>query len=334
MSKGPIRITLCHSKGGVSKTTLAILLIEFLLFMGKRVSWRDGDEKPRLTRWVNYVKDKAHGAAFVRAQAENRELTADEIVSRVDPTSNPEVEVIDTQGAPGAAASWLKESHLLITPFIPNQQDTDDIAEWFPELPERRRKRFVFVPTQTQRRNEQEYIIAELRDVLRITKIGLLVNAYQDNAAVSAAWDEIEPRLDEPSAEVHLLEEAALLDALAAAVRERPTEGQAEQLTERADLYEDEERPELMAALDALAYGEIWDRFNLKLKTVFSKIPAGMYINFFDKKAMEDPTLELKRKRDRDAFTESQKEAARLCAAIVERAGFDAAEALAEIEGR
>lgn len=334
MSKGLIRITLCHSKGGVSKTTLAILLIEFLLFMGKRVSWRDGDEKPRLTRWVNYVKAKATAAGEKRAAEEERELTADDTASRVDPTSSPEVEIIDTQGAPGAAASWLKESHLLVTPFVPNQQDTDDIAEWFPELPERRRKRFVFVPTQTQRRNEQEIIITELRDILRITKVGLLVNQYQDNFAVIGAWDDIELLLDDPNEEVDILGDEALLEALADAVEENPTDGQAKQLKERPDLYEDEEYPELMAALDALEYGRIWDRLHLKLKTVYSKIAAGMETNFFSEEAARDPLLELKRKRDREAFTETQKEAARLCAAIVERVGFDAAEALAEIEGR
>ena len=308
------RLTLCHSKGGVGKTTLAILLIEFLLALEKRISFRDGDNNKLLEKWA---------AACDR-----------DIVSH-----NPEVEIIDTEGAPGAAVSWLKQSHVLITPFKPNMADAGLIAEWFPALEERFRQRFIFVPTHTGVAREQKAIITEVREIIRETKVGILVRKYAHDQAVATAWRDVAEQLDDPNADLVILEDEALMAALAHAVAAAPEDGElAAQLASRPDLYADDTQGKLMAAIDCLPHGRLLEHLGIRQRdAIYPKLLGGTDVNFFDEAAHTAYPYEITRRDEIGRFHDAQLEAAALCTEILKRADIfhdEAAALTAAIQAR
>ena len=96
-----LRICFANSKGGVGKSTAAILALEWFAHRGFRVQLRDLDENRTTESWAE------------RCTAAGREIFSEE----------PDLEVIETAGLLGAADAFLEQADLIVVPFKPLTAD-------------------------------------------------------------------------------------------------------------------------------------------------------------------------------------------------------------------
>lgn len=147
-------ITFANGKGGVGKSTLATLLIEYLNHKEIPVELTDTDPNQTTQTWANNCKGEG----------------------RVVLSENAKVQVIDCAGTSGSALKWMKNSDLIVCPFKANFADLDLTILWFTEgLSERLKKKFVFVPNMLGRAKEQKRGIKQLVEVVEEEGVGAVL---------------------------------------------------------------------------------------------------------------------------------------------------------------
>jgi len=115
------RITIANPKGGVGKSLVTILLIEWFLHRGVGVSVRDADANQTVQTWLRLCE----GAGRDIPLAEENVI----------------VELIDTAGLADTLTPFLAHSDVVVTPYKPLTPDVTRLVRWFQELaPEERAK--------------------------------------------------------------------------------------------------------------------------------------------------------------------------------------------------
>jgi len=104
-----ITIVCANGKGGVGKSTIVALLIEYCEYMNIPIDLIDADPNSTTQSYVQYARE------------EGRELLS----------SSPQIKIIDTAGISGSALSFLRKATLILCPFKANFADTDIMVNWF-----------------------------------------------------------------------------------------------------------------------------------------------------------------------------------------------------------
>ncbi len=151
--KDAIQIVLTGDKGGVGKTTIAILLAEWITAQDHLVKLLDTDPNRSLQTWV----EKCQEVGYV--------------------VSSPEayITIVDTAGTSGAGATHIAKADIIVAPFKPHTGDLEVVIGWFVNLKASRQKRVVFVPNEWANTKEQRACLHEMAEMLQEEGCGKLI---------------------------------------------------------------------------------------------------------------------------------------------------------------
>ncbi|MCC8417265.1 MAG: ParA family protein [Rickettsia endosymbiont of Bryobia graminum] len=155
-------IVITSDKGGVGKSTLAALMIEWLNFNNITVNLIDADPIQCTRTWVN-----------------NCTLDGRTILSPIS-----DYLIIDTAGTSGASLSWIQKADLIIAPFQPHYIDIKTIIDWFCSINLKIQQKVIFVPNRYQKTNEQKEGLLEVQKALNTEKAGTLTSYLSNRPAI------------------------------------------------------------------------------------------------------------------------------------------------------
>lgn len=147
-------IVFANGKGGVGKSTLAALLVEYLSDQEIAVDLTDADPNQTTQTWLHYCRE------------EGRRLTGE----------SPQVTVVDTSGTSGAALNWIRKADLVVCPIKGNFADLDLVATWFDSLHPKIQQKFVFIPNMLGRANEQKRGVEDLQELVSQAGCGVVLD--------------------------------------------------------------------------------------------------------------------------------------------------------------
>lgn len=155
-------LTIASDKGGVGKSTLAALIIEYLNFKNIPINLKDADPIQTSQRWVNNcLKD-------------SRNVLSD----------NAKYLVIDTAGTSGGNLTHLEDAHIVIVPFQPHYADITTILRWFKFVHPIIQKKVVFVPNRYQKTNEQKEGLLSVQKAIEKNGAGFLLPYISNRPAI------------------------------------------------------------------------------------------------------------------------------------------------------
>ena len=160
------RILVHNPKGGVGKTVVVALATEWFLYRGLTVHLIDADGNHSCQEWIDNNRD------------EGREILT---------LGNPDVEIVDTKGAAGSAAPFLRASHLILTPFQLYGYDLSEVIEMFDTLPVELRRRVGFIPNRVRAMGltrEQRDGFDQIERLIRHESAGRLLPGLVDRVAI------------------------------------------------------------------------------------------------------------------------------------------------------
>jgi chromosome partitioning protein len=155
-------IVITSDKGGVGKSTLAALIIEWLNFNNKLVDLIDTDPIQTTRTWSD------------NCESDNRIVLS----------KQPEYLVVDTAGTSGAGLSWLQKADIIIAPFQPHYADIKTVLDWFYLINSTLQKKVMFFPNRYQKTNEQKEGLLQVKKVLSTENIGYLLPHLSNRPAV------------------------------------------------------------------------------------------------------------------------------------------------------
>ncbi|MBC8233761.1 ParA family protein [bacterium] len=156
-------IVLTGDKGGVGKSTIAVLVTEWLISIGVKVKLIDADPNQTIQTWV----DKCHELGYQ--------------VNYPDAS----VTVIDTPGTVGSSLNkYILRAEIILIPFQPHVADLEVVVGWFLSVKESLQSRVVFVPNRLSRTIEQRDGMKELEAVIAEEGRGTLINGLSNRPAV------------------------------------------------------------------------------------------------------------------------------------------------------
>lgn len=148
-------VVLANCKGGVGKSTMAALLVEWLNHEKISVDIFDGDPNQTLQMWASYC------------QEEGRPV--------LSPKDNVQITIVDTAGTSGSAITWIQKADIIICPFRATFADLDATLSWFRSLNSELQEKFLFVPNMLGVASEQKNAIEDVRKLLKELKRGSLL---------------------------------------------------------------------------------------------------------------------------------------------------------------
>lgn len=151
-----------NGKGGVGKSTLVALLIEYCNHLEIPVALRDVDPIATSSTWARYCEED--GRAVLQ--------------------SDPEVTAIDTAGASGGALKWMSEADLIVCPLQANFADLDSTVTWFQSLNPTLQAKFVFVPNMVGQAKEQQFGQEDLERILGEVGHGMVAPGLRRRDAI------------------------------------------------------------------------------------------------------------------------------------------------------
>lgn len=156
-------IVFTGDKGGVGKSTLAVLMTEWLLSKGKQVQLVDADPNQTSKIWT----EKCEALGY-----------------RVSTPDAP-VTIVDTAGTSGASLNrYILQADIIVVPFQPHVADLETVLGWFLSVNEDLQRRVVFVPNRLTNTKEQRDGLEELRKILKETGRGRLAPGLSNRPAV------------------------------------------------------------------------------------------------------------------------------------------------------
>lgn len=155
-------IVFANGKGGVGKSTLSALLVEYCNHVGLSVGLTDADPNATTQTWANHCAQ------------EDRPVVS----------SDPEVLVVDTAGTSGGALLWIQKASLIVCPFRANFADLDLTATWFSTLHSNFQQRFLFVPNMLGRAKEHELGVGDIEALIQETGHGELLPGIRGREAI------------------------------------------------------------------------------------------------------------------------------------------------------
>lgn len=160
------RILVHNPKGGVGKTVVVALAAEWFLHCGRTVNLIDADGNHSCEEWI-----------------ENNLEEGRKLVTPLE----PEVEIVDTKGAPGSAVPFLRDCDLILTPFQLYGYDVSEVIEMFDALPAELRQRVGFIPNRVRAMGltrEQDEGFEQIKRLIRHEGSGRLLPGLADRVAV------------------------------------------------------------------------------------------------------------------------------------------------------
>jgi chromosome partitioning protein len=163
MTKGSYLIAITGDKGGVGKSTLALLLVEWLIHQGEKVEVIDADPNQSVQTWIDKCKEQGRG-----------------IVSSSAPYT-----VVDTAGTSGSGlVKYIRNADLILVPFKPHVADLEVVVGWFLSLKESLQERVLFVPNMMADTKEQRAGVAEINNVVEEEGRGAVLTGLHERKAV------------------------------------------------------------------------------------------------------------------------------------------------------
>lgn len=155
-------IVITSDKGGVGKSTLAAIIIEWLNFNNKTVNLIDADPIQCTRTWIN-----------------NCTLDGRTILSPI-----ADYLIVDTAGTSGAGLTWAQKADIIIAPFQSHYVDIKTIVDWFYSINPKIQNKVMFVPNRYQKTNEQREGLLEVQKALDTEKAGLLTSYLSNRPAI------------------------------------------------------------------------------------------------------------------------------------------------------
>lgn len=157
-------IVITSDKGGVGKSTLAALVIEWLNFNNAPVDLVDADPIQTTRTWADNCA--ADGRIVLSAQA-----TAEYLI-------------VDTAGTSGSGLSWLQKADIILAPFQPHYADIKTVLDWFHSINKGLQQKTMFVPNRYQKTNEQKEGLSQVAKALDAEGGGKILPAISNRPAI------------------------------------------------------------------------------------------------------------------------------------------------------
>ena len=155
-------IVITSDKGGVGKSTLAALIIEWLNFNNILVDLVDADPIQTTRTWSdNCASD-----------------------GRIVLSKTPDYLIVDTAGTSGAGLNWLQKGDIIIAPFQPHYADIKTVLDWFYVINPTLQKKVMFIPNRYQKTNEQKDGSLQVKKVLDTENAGTLLPFLSNRPAI------------------------------------------------------------------------------------------------------------------------------------------------------
>lgn len=138
-------IVFANPKGGVGKSTIAALFVEWCDHKKFAINTVDGDPNQTFNTWCIYRTNEG------RPLLQNK--------------ANVDITVVDTAGTSNSAITWLQKADIVITPFKPNFADLDLTVQWFQSLNPKLQSKMLFVPNMIGQASEHAYGIEEFKKI-------------------------------------------------------------------------------------------------------------------------------------------------------------------------
>lgn len=156
-------IVFTGDKGGVGKSTLAVLMTEWLLAQGKAVYLVDADPNQTSKVWAEKCAARGYTVSVPEAS-----LT-----------------IVDTAGTSGSSLNqYIRRADIIVVPFQPHVADLETVVGWFLSINADLQRRVVFVPNRLANTKEQRDGLQELRQVLKKEGCGRLAPGLSNRPAV------------------------------------------------------------------------------------------------------------------------------------------------------
>jgi cellulose biosynthesis protein BcsQ len=151
-------IVFANPKGGVGKSTIAALLVEWCDHKKISVKTIDGDPNQTFNTWCLY---RAEEGRPLPNQYQKTDLT-----------------IVDTAGTSNSALTWLNKADIVIAPFKPNFADLDLTVQWFQTLNPKLQAKMLFVPNMTGQASEHGYGVLEIEKITAQAGEGKVLSKY------------------------------------------------------------------------------------------------------------------------------------------------------------
>jgi cellulose biosynthesis protein BcsQ len=156
-------IALTGDKGGVGKSTLAILLAEWVVYKGKAVQIIDADPNQTSQTCVDKCAEQGY------------------VIS----TPNAPLLIVDTAGTSGASLQkYIRQADHILVPFQPHVADLETVVGWFLSLNETLQQRVIFIPNRLAHTKEQREGLTQVQNVLNEQGRGRLAPGLTNRPAV------------------------------------------------------------------------------------------------------------------------------------------------------
>ena len=156
-------IVFTGDKGGVGKSTLAVLMTEWLLSQGKKVHLVDADPNQTSKIWTEKCEALGYKANFPEAP----------------------MMIVGTAGTSGSSLNqYIRKADIIVVPFQPHVADLETVVGWFLSINEGLQSRVVFVPNRLTNTKEQRDGLQELRQVVKEAGRGRLAPGLSNRPAV------------------------------------------------------------------------------------------------------------------------------------------------------
>ena len=156
-------IALTGDKGGVGKSTLAILLAEWVVYKGKAVQIIDADPNQTSQTCVDKCAEQGY------------------VIS----TPNAPLLIVDTAGTSGASLQkYIRQADHILVPFQPHVADLETVVSWFLSLNETLQQRVIFIPNRLAHTKEQREGLTQVQNILSEQGRGRLAPGLTNRPAI------------------------------------------------------------------------------------------------------------------------------------------------------
>jgi cellulose biosynthesis protein BcsQ len=161
--KERLLIALTGDKGGVGKSTIAILLAEWLVNQKRRVTVIDADPNQTAQTCVDKCQEQGYQIS----------------------TPNAPYTVVDTAGTSGSSLQkYIRQADLILVPFQPHVADLETVVGWFLSLNESLQRRVMFIPNRLAHTKEQREGLSQIQSVLADQGKGKIAPGLSNRPAV------------------------------------------------------------------------------------------------------------------------------------------------------
>jgi len=156
-------IVFTGDKGGVGKSTLAVLMTEWLLSQGKQVHLIDADPNQTSKVWAEKCAALGYTVSIPDAP----------------------MTIVDTAGTSGSSLNqYIRRADIIVVPFQPHVADLETVVGWFLSINAELQRHVAFVPNRLANTKEQRDGLQELRKVLKEEGRGRLAPGLSNRPAV------------------------------------------------------------------------------------------------------------------------------------------------------